>query len=141
MIQTSLDRVGIVMMSAVGDAVHVLPLVNAIKRHQASSRITWVLQPGPASLMSHSHNEQLWNLQGFLVRGTLETDGGELVFRPARFVVTAGGGLGDLVRLLRGTRRAASDYLRWRNMHRPRVPWDKIEAAKQSARRSTRTTG
>jgi heptosyltransferase I len=39
------------MMSAVGDAVHVLPVVNAIKRNHPSSRITWVLQPGPASLV------------------------------------------------------------------------------------------
>ncbi|MFN2397501.1 MAG: glycosyltransferase family 9 protein, partial [Gemmatimonadaceae bacterium] len=39
------------MMSAVGDAVHVLPLVNAIKRQSPSSRISWVLQPGPASLV------------------------------------------------------------------------------------------
>ncbi|MCC6931382.1 MAG: glycosyltransferase family 9 protein [Gemmatimonadaceae bacterium] len=46
-----LDRVGIVMMSAVGDAVHVLPVINAIKRHQASAHITWVLQPGPATLV------------------------------------------------------------------------------------------
>jgi len=46
-----LNRVGIVMMSAVGDAVHVLPVINAIKRHRASSRITWVLQPGPATLV------------------------------------------------------------------------------------------
>jgi heptosyltransferase I len=46
-----LDRVCIVMMSAVGDAVHVLPVINAIKRHQPSSNITWVLQPGPASLV------------------------------------------------------------------------------------------
>jgi heptosyltransferase I len=50
-IATRLDRVGIVMMSAVGDAVHVLPVINAIKRHQSASRITWVLQPGPASLV------------------------------------------------------------------------------------------
>jgi heptosyltransferase I len=41
----------IVMMSAVGDAVHVLPVINAIKRQHASSRITWVLQPAPASLV------------------------------------------------------------------------------------------
>ena len=51
MIGTRLDRVGIVMMSAVGDAVHVLPVVNAIKRYNPSSRITWVLQPGPATLV------------------------------------------------------------------------------------------
>ena len=46
-----LDRVCIVMMSAVGDAVHVLPVVNALKRHRASTHITWVLQPGPATLV------------------------------------------------------------------------------------------
>ncbi len=41
----------IVMMSAVGDTVHVLPLVTALKRHDPSLRITWVLQPLPASLV------------------------------------------------------------------------------------------
>lgn len=48
---TRLDRVCIVMMSAVGDAVHVLPVISAIKRHSPSSHITWVLQPGPAALV------------------------------------------------------------------------------------------
>ena len=51
MIDARLDRVGIVMMSAVGDAVHVLPVVNALKRHHPASRISWVLQPGPATLV------------------------------------------------------------------------------------------
>ena len=44
-------RVGIVMMSAVGDAVHVLPLLTALKRHAPDARVTWVLQPGAASLV------------------------------------------------------------------------------------------
>jgi heptosyltransferase I len=44
-------RVLIVMMSAVGDAVHVLPVVTALKRHDPAIRITWVLQGGPASLV------------------------------------------------------------------------------------------
>lgn len=44
-------RIGIVMMSAVGDAVHVLPVLNAIRRASPASHITWVLQPGPASLV------------------------------------------------------------------------------------------
>jgi heptosyltransferase I len=39
------------MMSAVGDAVHVLPVINALKRHAPNVRITWVLQPGPATLV------------------------------------------------------------------------------------------
>ena len=44
-------RIGIVMMSAIGDAVHVLPVVTALKRHDRSCHIAWVLQPGPASLV------------------------------------------------------------------------------------------
>ncbi len=44
-------RVCVVMMSALGDAVHVLPVLNALKRHAPSTHITWVLQPGPASLV------------------------------------------------------------------------------------------
>lgn len=46
-----MDRICIVMMSAVGDAVHVLPVINAIKRDYPSSHITWVLQAGAASLV------------------------------------------------------------------------------------------
>jgi heptosyltransferase I len=38
------ERIGLVMMSAVGDAVHALPVVNAIKRHAPASHLTWVLQ-------------------------------------------------------------------------------------------------
>jgi heptosyltransferase I len=39
------------MMSAVGDAVHVLPVINAIRRARPDARISWVLQPGPATLV------------------------------------------------------------------------------------------
>jgi heptosyltransferase I len=46
-----LDRVCVVMMSAVGDAVHVLPVITAIERAHPTARITWVLQPGPATLV------------------------------------------------------------------------------------------
>lgn len=47
-------RLGIVMMSALGDAVHVLPLLDALKRHAPTTHVTWVLQPGPA-LMVQGH--------------------------------------------------------------------------------------
>jgi heptosyltransferase I len=51
MTDPNLDRVAIVMMSAIGDAVHVLPLINALKRHRPHSRITWFLEPVPATLV------------------------------------------------------------------------------------------
>lgn len=51
MTETRIDRICIVMMSAVGDAVHVLPVINAIKRANFHAHITWVLQRGPATLV------------------------------------------------------------------------------------------
>ena len=51
MTRVSTSRICIVMMSAVGDAVHVLPVITAIKRDNPQAKITWVLQPGPASLV------------------------------------------------------------------------------------------
>ncbi|MEX2179891.1 MAG: glycosyltransferase family 9 protein [Gemmatimonadaceae bacterium] len=46
-----LDRIAIVLLSAIGDAVHVLPAVTALKRHAPRSRISWFLSSGPASLV------------------------------------------------------------------------------------------
>jgi heptosyltransferase I len=44
-------RICIVMLSAIGDSVHVLPIINALKRHNKNSSITWLVQPGPAALV------------------------------------------------------------------------------------------
>jgi heptosyltransferase I len=44
-------RVCLVMMSAIGDTVHALPVVTALKRHDPSIHLTWILQPGPARLV------------------------------------------------------------------------------------------
>src|SRR5690606_18536078 len=47
-------EIAIVMLSALGDAVHVLPVANALKRAWPESRITWVIQPVPYRLV-HNH--------------------------------------------------------------------------------------
>ena len=44
-------RVAIVMMSAIGDAVHVLPVVNSLKAAAPSVHTTWIIQPGPHGLV------------------------------------------------------------------------------------------
>ena len=46
-----LDRVAVVMISTVGNAVHTLPVVNSIKAHRPGARITWIMQPGSAALV------------------------------------------------------------------------------------------
>ncbi len=40
------------MLSAIGDAVHVLPVATALKRAWPDCRITWVIQPGPHALVA-----------------------------------------------------------------------------------------
>ena len=45
------ERDCIVMLSALGDVVHALPVVTAIRRHAPRTRITWILQPAPAALV------------------------------------------------------------------------------------------
>jgi heptosyltransferase I len=50
-----LDRVLIVMLAAVGDAVHALPVVNAIKRVNPKARISWVMQTGALTQLLTGH--------------------------------------------------------------------------------------
>ncbi len=51
----SLDRVLIVMLAAVGDAVHALPVINAIKRVHPKARISWVMQTGALTQLLTGH--------------------------------------------------------------------------------------
>ena len=44
-------RVAIVMMSAIGDVVHVLPVVNSLRAAAPGMHLTWVIQPGPYQLV------------------------------------------------------------------------------------------
>jgi heptosyltransferase I len=46
-----LRDVGIVMLSTAGGAVWTLPVVNAIKRTHPDARISWIMQPGAATLV------------------------------------------------------------------------------------------
>jgi heptosyltransferase I len=46
----------IVMLSALGDAVHVLPVVNALKRKWPQTRISWIIQPVPHQLVQGHEN-------------------------------------------------------------------------------------
>ena len=49
-----LDRpksICIVMLSGIGDAVHVLPVANALRRAWPDVRISWIIQPVPRTLV------------------------------------------------------------------------------------------
>jgi hypothetical protein len=93
------------------------------------------LEAGSASLLCHSHDERLWNLLSFVLRGRLEKEGQAWVFRPEQFIPGAGiGGLLSYVRFLRDGRRTTRRYLQKRGLTRPRVPWQEMQDIFEQAR-------
>lgn len=90
------------------------------------------LAPGPAALLMHSHNEQLWDLRIVMVRGVLELNGSEWCFRP--LAIASGVEQGGLAaaRMVLACRKSARIYLQKRGLTRPIIPWNKLNAIKYS---------
>lgn len=89
--------------------------------------------PGPAGLLCHRHDEQLWGLESFLLRGTLEPAGHGWVFRPRQLVPGMDTTLLSSLRLLRRCRRTARRYLADRGLRRPTIPWARYAQLKDQA--------
>ena len=88
------------------------------------------LRAGPASMMSHSHDEQTWHVKSFMTRGLLERDDQAWVFRPLTFIHGYGiARFADQVRGVLRPRSTARRYLNKRGLARPAIPWDKIKAS------------
>jgi hypothetical protein len=87
------------------------------------------IRPGPAGLLCHKHDEALWKLKSFIVRGSLEQDAQGWLFRPQQLIPGAGiGGLIGMLKFLRDGRRNARQYLDKRGLARPSIAWDEIHA-------------
>jgi hypothetical protein len=84
-------------------------------------------QPGPAGLLCHWHDDELWNQTNVVLRGTLARADGAWLFRPTQVIEGAGAGMSAL-RQMRDGRRAAQRYLARLGLSRPRVPWDQLHA-------------
>jgi hypothetical protein len=82
------------------------------------------LQSGPASLLCHSHDEQLWRLRSFASTGELVWSPDGWLFRPVRFLPGASPRVPALIRMMRDARATAGRYLAARGLERPDVPWD-----------------
>lgn len=83
------------------------------------------LQSGPACLLFHKHDDNLWNLLSFVLRGSLECHGNTWIFVPEVFIPGVGiGGITSYLKFLIHGRRATNRYLRKRGLARPKIPWD-----------------
>jgi hypothetical protein len=84
---------------------------------------------GPAGLLCHKHDESLWNLRSFIVRGLLEQDTQDWLFRPVQLIPGAGiGGAVGMIKFVRDSRRSTRQYLEKRHLDRPKIDWDSIHA-------------
>jgi hypothetical protein len=87
------------------------------------------VQTGPACLLCHSHDENLWNLKSFVVRGRLEQAAGDWVFIPQQFIPGSGiGGWRSYIRFVRHGRAATRAYFARRGLPIPAVQWDEFLA-------------
>jgi hypothetical protein len=87
------------------------------------------IKSGPASLLYHYADEQIWNTKSFLVRGTLEQDAHGWILRPQRFIPGVSSKIWDGLKMIRSGRRLAKRYLEKRSLSRPEIPWDEISAS------------
>jgi heptosyltransferase I len=46
-------RIGIVLLTGIGDVVHGLPIANDLKRAHPDRAVLWVAEPGPARVLEH----------------------------------------------------------------------------------------
>ncbi len=110
--------------------------VRCVPEVDAKTRVLRLVLPGycgihvgPAGLLCHMHDEQLWNLKSFIVRGSLEQDSQGWLFRPRQFIPGAGiGGTIGMINFLRDGRRTTEQYLKKRGLARPKIAWEDIDA-------------
>lgn len=82
------------------------------------------IQAGLAGLLCHSHDELLWDLKSFMVRGKLRQDKQGWVFEPTQFIPGSGiGGPLAPMNFMLQMRKSAKRYLEKRGLARPQVEW------------------
>ena len=94
------------------------------------------IQPGPAGLLCHYHDELLWNLRILNIRGRLEHEANGWVFYPLQ-VSPGSGDMGSPLVMLTGmvkSRRATARYLAKRGLPRPTIPWTEFAALRAESK-------
>lgn len=87
---------------------------------------------GPAGLMSHYHNEKMWNIKVIQIKGRLEQRGDRWVFVTSAFNPPS---KLNVLSFILSARRSAQKYLGKRGLPRPQVNWAAIKEIQGRARR------
>jgi hypothetical protein len=86
------------------------------------------IEPGPAGLLCHSHDEKLWHLKFFALQGMLEHQEESSLFHVQRLLpgMNVAGAPGPLT-ILMHARRTMKQILRKRGLRQPSIPWDQLK--------------
>lgn len=88
---------------------------------------------GPAGLLGHVHDDDLWNMSNVVAYGELERDGDGWGFRARRTV--EGAGPRNSLRTQLRPRGSARRYIRRHDLEWPEVPWDRLHTIYVEAQR------
>jgi len=87
------------------------------------------VEPGPAGLLVHRHDELLNHMYNAFVRGDLRRTGEGWLLVPSGVIEPMGSGrASDALKVLRQTKRSTDRYLARRGLPRPKVRWDQFRA-------------
>jgi hypothetical protein len=86
---------------------------------------------GPASLLCHSHDEKMWNLQMVPLKGHLEKRQSTWVFVVEDFQPPS---KLAFLSFIGGARRAGNKYLEKRGLKRPEVNWAAVKEIQRRAK-------
>jgi hypothetical protein len=87
---------------------------------------------GPATVLCHSHDENLWNIRQMQVKGRLERRADQWVFTSTEFRRPPRSQLTTFWRMSRDMRTAGRRYLDRRGLELPTVNWKALQALRRS---------
>ncbi|MCV7425131.1 hypothetical protein [Mycobacterium montefiorense] len=136
----SLSEFPEVVVTAVGVEGHPVSVRQHSSRYDAQTGEMPVLIPtsvapaaGPANLLAHSHDEDLWNLRIVRVTGRLESRGEGWVFVSTAFTPPSPDGFKSRWQMAKAMRRSSRRYLAARGMAHPKVNWPIINSMQRQA--------
>lgn len=89
--------------------------------------------PGPANLLAHYHDENLWNLTMIRIKGRVERRSNHWVFISTEFTPPPQGRLKPRWLMAKAMRRASRRYLATRDLKPPVVDWATIKGLQHQA--------
>jgi hypothetical protein len=128
------------VLTALGPAGYPVSVRQRAPRYDPSTgefTVSWPsnlpVAEGPAVVLCHYHDENLWDIQQMQIKGQLKCRADQWVFTSTDFRRPPRSQLGVFWRLARDMRRAGRRYLDRRGLKMPTVNWRALQALRHSA--------